>query len=104
MSVTAGLGWSEDQFWKTSLRYISAAVVAETNRYRRGIENARIAGFLALVPHLSKGASITKVFPLPWEQSTAPSFDNIDAEALEKFNREADEWAAKNFAHILKAN
>lgn len=93
MSITAGLGWSEHQFWRSSLRYINAAVKAVRDRGRLQIEAARLAAWLTVGPTLPKPISLADFFPLEWDEGYKKPGQPpppVDPEILKKFTAAAD--------------
>jgi len=94
MALAGRMGWSEQQFFRSSLRYFFAALAGHRRNEQEAWERARWQSWLSLMPYLEKGANLElhDLARFPWEPEPAPRFvlDEATLAWLEKFSEEAD--------------
>lgn len=102
MQAAGRMGWSERDFLSATPSYFFNAyrghIEQEKERTITQMALTRQVAYHSLLPHIEKGKSIDlkEIFLLPGEEIPEPfQVEVIDPEAIEKFNREADEILAR---------
>ena len=103
MQSAGRMGWSEDQFWRSTPAFFFAAYHGhqeqENNRARNAWAQARLIAYYAAAPHLDskKTFQMSDILVLPGEEAAVNlEFSQVSTEDMERFNREADEIYAKS--------
>lgn len=89
------MGWTEEQFWDSTLRATTNAITGYSNReqeaYRDRWEQTRMIAFYAVKPHTKEGAlkRIVDLFPLPWDQKqTVRTLTEDEKNRLKKWDHD----------------
>lgn len=90
MAVAGGLGMSESEFWRTSLRYLYNRLEGyQKMREMESRERYEVARYMAAItvgPHVKKGAikRLTDLGEFPWEISERKPIDTKRIEDLKE--------------------
>lgn len=75
MTALGRLGWSEDQFWDSTLRALYNAVEGwtdlEESRQRQEWERMRLLAYIGIKPHIKPGAvkKPQDLIPFEWDRA-----------------------------------
>lgn len=98
MGYAALCGMSENEFWDSTPRFLSAKLKAVESLQKLSWEQAR---FVAFFGSRAQGKSFQAFYKFEWERAR---FAQITQEELEQFSREADEVIRQIHAPKKDAN
>lgn len=94
----------EREFWECTPRFFSMRIDAYRRKEEVKWEQARLSGFLALVPQMKKTARPTPkdVYPFPWEKAIgshlAEAWKKLDPAIIERERKRTEEELARRRA------